>query len=43
MIGVLKNAFFGMAATLPDLYEQREMSAGVRIQTLEQPDVLTGV
>ena len=30
------------AATLPDLYEQREMSAGVRIQTLEQPDVLTG-
>ncbi len=31
------------AATLPDLYEQREMSAGVRIQTLEQPDVLTGV
>ncbi|MDE7310924.1 MAG: ABC transporter permease [Eubacterium sp.] len=30
------------AATLPDLYEQREMSAGVSIQTLEQPDVLTG-
>ena len=30
------------AATLPELYEQREMSAGVSIQTLEQPDVLTG-
>ena len=30
------------AATLPALYEQRELSAGVRIQTLEQPDVLTG-
>ncbi|MDE6364871.1 MAG: ABC transporter permease [Lachnospiraceae bacterium] len=30
------------AATLPDLYEQREMSAAARIQTLEQPDVLTG-
>lgn len=31
-----------MAGTLPDLYERREMSAGVSIQTLEQPDVLTG-
>ncbi|MDE6604241.1 MAG: ABC transporter permease [Lachnospiraceae bacterium] len=31
------------AATLPDLYEQRETSSGVSIQTLEQPDVLTGV
>lgn len=30
------------AATLPLLYEQREMPAGVNIQTLEQPDVLTG-
>ena len=32
-----------MASTLPDLYKQREMSAGISIQTLEQPDVLTGV
>ena len=31
-----------MAGTLPDLYEQREMVAGISIQTLEQPDVLTG-
>lgn len=31
-----------MASTLPALYEQREMSSGIRIQTLEQPDVLTG-
>lgn len=31
-----------VASSLPDLYERREMSAGVRIQTLEQPDVLTG-
>ncbi len=32
-----------MASTLPDIYKQREVSAGISIQTLEQPDVLTGV
>lgn len=31
-----------MASTLPNLYEQREMSVGVSIQTLKQPDVLAG-
>ncbi len=30
------------AATLPALYEQRETSAEVSMQTLEQPDVLAG-
>lgn len=30
------------AATLPTLYEQRKMWDGIRIQTLDQPDVLKG-
>lgn len=32
-----------VAGTLPSLYGQREMAAGVPVQTLEQPDVLTGL
>lgn len=36
------NIWRQMAGTLPDLYGQREMAAEVNIQTLEQPDVLTG-
>ncbi len=31
-----------MAGTLPNLYEQREMAAGINIQILEQSDVLIG-
>lgn len=31
-----------MASTLPNLYEQQEMSVGGSIQTLKQPDVLAG-